>query len=91
MKTLETRDLGLVCGGAVDPTEGICGALMVAAGWKIAIASTPSLGVSVTAAAGPAIVAGTVVGCGAYMAGNWAGRESGFHDWLADKLTPLFM
>ena len=77
MKTLETRDLGLVCGGAVDHTEWICGGLMVAVGSKIAIASTPSLGVSITAAAGPAIVAGTVVGCGAYMAANWVACTTG--------------
>lgn len=91
MNTLETRDLGLVCGGAAkgDPTEGLCGAGLIIVGTKTAaVAASAGLAtevgtlvpLAITCSAGTgavAIGAGAVVGCGGYMVGTWIENETG--------------
>lgn len=86
-----------VCSGAV---AGVAGPSTVCTGLGLGAAGTGGILVTGTATTGGGVLAGVGVvpvatcvaaAAGGYMIGDAIGRESGFHEWLAGKLTPLFM
>ncbi len=86
-----------VCSGAV---AGVAGPSTVCTGLGLGTAGTGGILVTGTATTGGGVLAGVGVvpvatcvaaAAGGYMIGDAIGRESGFHEWLAGKLTPLFM
>ena len=92
MRTLDEFACSSVGGGNQDPKVTLAGAGMILGALEVgkAVVAAGVTVVSVTGA-GVAVTVGSVAAGGGYIIGSYIEEKAGYRDWLAHKLTPLFM